>query len=81
MLNLRMSLKKITNFNGDTSFILSWWCDCCRKQLKKSQQVRADYFWELESALTKFGIQLPAMPAAIILWREQVGGMGVAVHK
>lgn len=81
MLNLRMSLKKITNFNGDTSFILSWWCDCCRKQLKKSQQVRADYFWELESALTKFGIQLSATQAASILLREQMVDLGVAVLK
>ena len=49
--------------------------------VKIPQQVRADYYWELETALTKLGIQLPAMPAASILWREHVGGLGVAVLK
>ena len=36
--------------------------------VKKPQKVRADCYWELETALTKFGIQLPAtLEASIFL--------------
>jgi potassium efflux system protein len=66
---------------GDTSlnFELVVWL--LPQAVKKPQQVRADYYWELETALTKFGIQLPATLAASILSREQVGSLGVAVPK
>jgi small-conductance mechanosensitive channel len=62
---------------GDTSlnFELVVWL--LPQAVKKPQQVRADYYWELESALTKFGIQLPATLAASILLREKAVGLDV----
>ncbi len=63
---------------GDTSlnFELVVWL--LPQAVKKPQQVRADYYWELETALTKQGIQLPATLAASILLRERGGSLGVA---
>ena len=69
----------LTGF-GDTSlnFELVVWL--LPQAVKKPQQVRADYYWELETALTKFGIQLPATLAASILLREQAAGLAPAPH-
>jgi small-conductance mechanosensitive channel len=63
---------------GDTSlnFELVVWL--IPQAVKIPQQVRADYYWELETALTKRGIQLPATLAASILLREQAAGLDVA---
>ncbi len=55
---------------GDTSlnFELVVWL--LPQSVKKPLQVRADYYWELETALTKQGIQLPATLTASILLPE-----------
>ncbi|WP_347989671.1 mechanosensitive ion channel domain-containing protein [Methylomonas sp. AM2-LC] len=63
---------------GDTSlnFELVVWLQ--PQAVKIPQQVRADYYWELETALTKQGIKLPATLAASILLPEVVPGLDVA---